>query len=71
MNKVIFSHPPEGRRVTYVGGICPASASTLCTSSLKPLHGIISYCTCILVYMVYLIFVKKPLKTYGGFCEFL
>ena len=47
----LFSHPPKRRRVTYAGGIRPASASvsTLCTSSMKPLHGIISYCTCILV----------------------
>ena len=51
----IFSHPPKRMRVTYASGIRPAwasvsaSASTLCTSYLKPLHGIISYCTCILV----------------------
>ena len=50
----IFSHPPKRRRVTYASGIRPASASasasmsTPCTSSMKPLHGIISYCTCIL-----------------------
>ena len=37
--------------VTYASGIRPVSASvsTLCTSSLKPPHGIISYCTCMLV----------------------
>ena len=42
-----FSHPPKRRRVTYASGICPPSASalasTLSTSSMKPLHGIISY----------------------------
>ena len=48
---LIFSHPPKRRRVTYASTIRPASASasTLSTSSMKPLHGIISYCTCILV----------------------
>ena len=50
--KVLVSHPPK-RRVTHASGIRPtsasASASTLSTSSMKPLHGIISYCTCILV----------------------
>ena len=48
---MIFSHPPKRRRVTYASTIRPASASasTLSTSSIKPLHGIISYCTCILV----------------------
>ena len=45
---ILFSHPPK-RRVTYASTIRPASASTLSTSSMKPLHGIISYCTCILV----------------------
>ena len=47
----IFSHPPKRRRVTYASGIRPASASasTLCTSYMKPLHEIISYCKCILV----------------------
>ena len=51
----IFSHRPKRRRVTYASTIRPASvsasasASTLSTSSIKPLHGIISYCTCILV----------------------
>ena len=45
---IIFSHPPKRRRVTYASTIRPASASTLSTS-MKPLHGIISYCTCILV----------------------
>ena len=45
----LFSHPPKRRRVTYASTIRPASASTLSTSSMKPLHGIISYCTCILV----------------------
>ena len=53
MLHLIFSHPPKRRRVAYASGIRPASASasasTLCTSYLKPLHGIISYCTCILV----------------------
>ena len=44
---VLFSHPPKRRRVTYASTIRPAS--TLSTSSMKPLHGIISYCTCILV----------------------
>ena len=48
-----FSHPPKRRRVTYASGIrsasVSASASTLSTSSMKPLPGIISYCTCILV----------------------
>ena len=39
----IFSHPPKRRRVTYASGFRPVLASTLCTSSLKPLHGIISY----------------------------
>ena len=43
-----FSHPPKRMRVTYASGIRPASASTLSTS-MKPLHGIISYCTCIFV----------------------
>ena len=51
--KCLFSHPPKRRRVTYANTIRPASASasasTLSTSSMKPLHGIISYCTCILV----------------------
>ena len=53
--KLFFSHPPKRRRVTYASTIRPASASasasasTLSTSSMKPLHGIISYCTCILV----------------------
>ena len=48
---MFFSHPPKRRRVTYASTIRPASASvsTLSTSSMKPLHGIISYCTCILV----------------------
>ena len=46
---IIFIHPPKRRRVTYASTIRPASASTLSTSSMKPLHGIISYCTCILV----------------------
>ena len=59
---LIFSHPPKRRMVTCASTIRPASASasasTLSTSSMKPLHGIISYCTCILVYVVYLIFVK-------------
>ena len=49
----LFSHPPKRRRVTYASTIRPASASasvsTLSTSSMKPLHGMISYCTCILV----------------------
>ena len=49
----VFSHPPKRRRVTYASTIRPASASasasTLSTSSMKPLHGIISYRTCILV----------------------
>ena len=49
----ILSDPPKRKRVTYASGIRPASASasasTLSTSSMKPLHGIISYCTCILV----------------------
>ena len=51
---ILFSHPPKRRRVTYASTIRPASASasasasTLSTSSMKPLHGIISYCTCIL-----------------------
>ena len=53
LNVIIFSHPPKRRRVTYASTIRPASASasasTLSTSSMKPLHGIISYCTCILV----------------------
>ena len=73
---IILGHPPKRRRVTYASGIRPASASasvsasTLCTS-LKPLRGIISYCTS----MVYLLIVKMggggsmhPLKNYGGFC---
>ena len=61
---LIFSHPRKRRMVTCGSTIRPASASasasasTLSTSSMKPLHGIISYCTCILVYVVYLIFVK-------------
>ena len=45
----LVSHPPKRRRVTYASTIRPASASTLSTFSMKPLHGIISYCTCILV----------------------
>ena len=49
MHVDIFSHPPKRRRVTYASTIRPASASTFITSSMKPLHGIISYCTCILV----------------------
>ena len=73
----MINHPPKRRRVTYASGIRPASTSTLCASSLKLLHGIISYCTRILAEMVYLIFVKMgggggsihPLKNYGGFCE--
>ena len=50
-NGHVFSHPPKRRRVTYASTIRPASASasTLSTSSMKPLHGIISYRTCILV----------------------
>ena len=55
MYVLIFSHPPKRRRVTYASRIrlvsasASTSASTLCNSYLKPLHGIISYCTCILV----------------------
>ena len=50
--KMICSHPPKGRRVTYARGIRPASVSasgSTLSTSMKPLHGIISYCTCILV----------------------
>ena len=49
---IIFSHPPKRRRVTYASTIRPASASasvSTLSTSMKPLHGIISYCTCILV----------------------
>ena len=47
---VFFSHPPKRRRVTYASTIRPASASaSTLSTSMKPLHGIISYCTCILV----------------------
>ena len=50
---MVFSHPPKRRRVTYASTIRPvsasASASTLSISSMKPLHRISSYCTCILV----------------------
>ena len=74
---LLFSHPPKRRMVTYASGIrlASVSVSTLCTSSMKPLHGIISCCTCILVKAVYLVFVKMggggsmhPLKNDGGFC---
>ena len=49
---ILFSHPPKRRRVTYASTIRPASASvsaSTLSTSMKPLHGIISYCTCILV----------------------